>query len=76
MPGIDWQNLVTIGLVAIAGGYLAIRMWPRRATKSGGCGGGCSTCPSSAPQNANGSASEPRVVSLEELARPPQRAAR
>ena len=75
MPGIDWQNLVTIGLVAIAGGYLAIRMWPRRAKKAGGCGGGCSSCPSTS-QNAKGAASEPRVVSLEELARPPQRSAR
>ena len=71
MPGFDWQNWVTIGLVAIAAGYLAFRIWPRRSTKSNGCGGGCSSCPSSA-----GKDGEPRVVAVEELARSPRTSAR
>ncbi|MCH7726894.1 MAG: FeoB-associated Cys-rich membrane protein [Planctomycetes bacterium] len=42
----DWQILPAIGLVTISVGYLGFRAWLLFARKkSGGCGGGCSNCP-------------------------------
>ena len=42
----DWQSLTAIGVVTISVGFLGFRAWLLFARKkSGGCGGGCSNCP-------------------------------
>lgn len=65
----DWQNVIAIGIVALAMAYLA-RHFYRRLTRrvTGGCGS-CGTCPSGDQQ----SSTAVPLVSLGDL--PPRRQA-
>lgn len=49
----DWQNIVAIGLVAAAAGYLGRRGWLALARRRAGCGA-CSNCPAETVQSADG----------------------
>lgn len=49
----DWQNLIAMGLVAGAAGYLGRRSWLALARRKAGCGA-CSNCPADALQSADG----------------------
>jgi len=41
---LEWQDITALASVALAGGYLARRVWMQLICKpSGGCGG-CSSC--------------------------------
>ncbi len=45
----NWQLIVVVALVAVAGAYVAWRNWREWAnSKKGGCGGGCG-CASAKP---------------------------
>jgi hypothetical protein len=55
---LDWQNLIALAIVAIAGLYLARQAWITFARKKSGACGSCASCPASA------TASEPSIVQL------------
>jgi hypothetical protein len=59
----DWQNIIVIVCIALAGGYLAARAWRVIAgTKLGGCGT-CGSCESNQP-------SAKPFLSIESISRP------
>jgi hypothetical protein len=45
----DWQQLITIGLVALAAVYVLRRAWWRCADRKVGACSGCHACPAAAP---------------------------
>jgi hypothetical protein len=49
----DWQNLIAMGLVVAAVGYLGRRGWLALARRKAGCGA-CSNCPVESMQAADG----------------------
>lgn len=50
---VGWQELVTLAVAAVAGGYLAWRGWQTlRGRKQGGCGS-CGSCPPAAERDAS-----------------------
>ena len=59
-----WQDILAVSLAALAGVYLARRLWLVLGRKTGGaCGGGCGHCPAS-------KSSDPQIVELEMKASP------
>jgi hypothetical protein len=48
---LDWQNLIALAIVAIAGLCLARQAWITFARKKSGACGSCASCPASAPAN-------------------------
>lgn len=59
---IDWQNLVVLAFVAVAGSYLARQAWATVTRKKAGACGSCGCCPASA------TADSKQVVQLGSLA--------
>ena len=72
MMHIDWQQIITLAIVAVAAWAVGRRMWDQIAAfadKSGKSGGGCAGCPSSgAAKPASGQSPAPL---LQIQARPP-----
>jgi hypothetical protein len=57
----DWQNLIVLAAVALAGVYLARVAWRSVARRASACGH-CAACPESTTDT------EPTVIGIEQLA--------
>jgi hypothetical protein len=64
----DWQNLVAMGVVAAAIGYLIWYIGRSLQHKAAGCGSGCGGCKVSSPNSSLGAAG--RVLPLVTLKLP------
>ncbi len=64
-----WQDVVAIGVIAIAVGYLCRRIWSgRHPSVTSGCGGGCQGCTAAdLPTNTDLPANPQQIIPIESL---------